>query len=578
MDQFFTVPFSLHRIARDRWLGLNRNDLTISELDPAVRHLLTTCQQPRQIAALRDAIMQSTGATDDRMAQIIIEEFATANLLRSTGDLLPDAGLPVEAPRITTVGIVTADRPQKLRRLLSSLGQHLSRNGRRPSVLVVDGSRDPANQRGVQVIVDDTSRKFGLSCTRVDRSGLKRFCEALGIEAADGAMNALVPSTAGASRNALTLLTAGESVLSLDDDVLLTPWTHESRLPGVHVAGHIDLREWRFFDDRRQALESAQPVHLDFLSAHEALLDRPLGRVATTAGCDWTDACGHVLVNLVAGREPRVRVTFAGVAGDSGLHSPLRLLFATGPVAASMAADPDSYRRALHTREVHRIARRDLITHDHLCMAYCMGIANRALLPPFCPVGRNEDGVFGALLSIHDPLAMFAHLSVGVLHDSERPALYDDAARALAFRTRVADLLIALTHNLASSVFAESPASRMRRVGGLLRDIGEANPRICEELVLEVLVAARARELLVLEERIATATEWPDEWRRDAGQYRTELLSACRDPSFFEPIELRDEGPRLMQPFLRAFGSLVERWPDIWEAAAARNGQRPGCD
>ena len=39
-----------------------------------------------------------------------------------------------------------------------------------------------------------------------------------------------------------------------------------------------------------------------------------------------------------------------------------------------------------------RLTSTNVVTHDSSCMATCVGLANRTLLPPFMPVGRNEDG------------------------------------------------------------------------------------------------------------------------------------------------------------------------------------------
>jgi hypothetical protein len=79
-------------------------------------------------------------------------------------------------------------------------------------------------------------------------------------------------------------------------------------------------------------------------------------------------------------------------------------------------------------------------------MSYCMGLDNRSLLPPFLPVGRNEDGVFGVTLGLTDENALFAHLPYGVIHDSQRPSSYaEDEKMVSARRTRLSDLILWLT-------------------------------------------------------------------------------------------------------------------------------------
>jgi hypothetical protein len=99
--------------------------------------------------------------------------------------------------------------------------------------------------------------------------------------------------------------------------------------------------------------------------------------------------------------------------------------------------------RELRSREVQRVARRPLISHNVACMSYCLGLEANVLMPPFISDFRNADGVFGATLFAVYPHAVSVHLPLGILHDSSRSSEYDESQRMLYLQeTRASDFLI----------------------------------------------------------------------------------------------------------------------------------------
>ncbi len=200
--------------------------------------------------------------------------------------------------------------------------------------------------------------------------------------------------------------------------------------------GHDDLRRVEFFDSRVRALAFARAGGaVDVLASHQAVLGRGLHGLCRQAGADLETrfACGH-LTRVLRDRRPlRVRLTFSGLAGDAGVHCPHGLLFARGQLRNRFGREPALLETALASREIVRVADRVIVTHDSACMTYCAGLANDELLSPFMPKGRNEDGVFGALLSYADATALSAHLPHGVIHDSIRPSAYDTREIASAW-------------------------------------------------------------------------------------------------------------------------------------------------
>src|ERR1700722_7655209 len=114
----------------------------------------------------------------------------------------------------------------------------------------------------------------------------------------------------------------------------------------------------------------------DLLASHEEFLGRHLADIV--ANCENAvdvSTCWRGLLDPAV--RWRVRATMSGVAGDSGTHSPQRLLFSDGPTRESMVADESLYKTALNSREVARCASRTVLSPDPHCMTLAIGLDNR---------------------------------------------------------------------------------------------------------------------------------------------------------------------------------------------------------
>lgn len=386
--------------------------------------------------------------------------------------------------------------------------------------------------------------------------------------------SSLTPGSAGANRNLLLLLTAGRQVLFVDDDIVLEPWELPDRRHGWTVAGHDERREFRFFPTRRAALALVTRPPIDLLGAHEELLGRQVGAVPTDAALDLpdlNDACAHLKARVAQGRPMTVRVTCAGMAGDAGRPAPDRLLFSRGSLRERLWSSAREFRTAMTSREERRVAVASYATHAANTPAGCLALENRRLAPPFPPISRNEDGVFGALLAATDAAALFGHLAVGVLHDSARRSPYTEAERRGVTQVRVAELLIVLIRRLARTSARQSPAARLRDVGAGLQDVAGWKPLEFKAFVAGVMRTARFQQIDAAE-RDALTQGCPQYWRDALADCRRRVAAAADSPWFALPIEFHDRagidaGYRALAGFVRRFGALVEAWPALWTRA-----------
>jgi hypothetical protein len=567
-QRYYVSGLTLHPLGARRMLLVSDALGPVGEIDPAVGQLLLRCRGSRSLDQHVTAVCASGLSHETVAIRQTLEQLIQAGLLKSEEELQAGApdGQPVDGS-ISTVAIVTADRPASLRRCLAALVSHCQQYGASPRVLVIDGSRhidsQVLNRQALTGLVesDGLAHYIGPSEAERWRKGLigSGFAESL-------VTLALTPGAVGANRNLALLATTGENILMLDDDVLCAPWTLAVCGHQLALGGHYDEREVEWFEARASALGATLPASVDLLKVHGAVLGQTLSALVSrrVGELDLTNACSHLLTALENQEPSTVRATLMGIAGDSGTYGPDRQLFSAGATRARLASDLEAYRCAMRSREVLRISRKCLVTHEAGGMAYAMGVSNRTPPPPFLPAGRNEDGVFSAMVSFLDPAALFAHLPFGVIHDSDRPSSYADPPMQSATQTRIADLCLAIMRVCASTMFASSSDIRRQRLAAAFDDIAKLPREEFLRFSTRIMLLTRSEEL-----RLAHAEACPPHFTQDLQRYASVLMENVRRPDFFVPVEMKDDisTERALcktQSFLQGVGELIQQWPEIW--------------
>jgi hypothetical protein len=490
---------------------------------------------------------------------------------------------------VATLGIVTADRPHALERCVSSYIRHLQRHGRSPRIVIVDDSKREANRSATRQIARKARRSYAGVVHFIgarEKAALRGQLERVGIDPATVAFGLPVHGRAfapGANRSHLLLATTGELMLTADDDTVCDTWSATQEEHRVAFTGHADPRRYSFFTSRRKALSGVRPVDVDLLAAHESLLGRSLAGVA--AGPENTDvgeACSHVVAGLKSkDASYRIRLTSSGVAGDSGMYSPYRMMFSPTTARHWTSIDERTFKRALRNRETQRIVWQPTVTHQSATMMYSAGLDNRTLMPPFIPVGANEDGMFGVTLHLIAPLSFLGYLPVGIVHDSNRGSTYDGGPMPCVSQTRIAELLFALLHQwTASEQVQATPDGRLRSIGDYLIALSEAATADFAAYAVTTSLDLWKRERDRLDAVIAITPELPSFWLRELEKYRRTFLKRAIEPAFFVPIELKQpnaerNGFRRTQKYLGQWGRLMQAWPEIWEIARREGIYRP---
>ncbi len=268
----------------------------------------------------------------------------------------------------------------------------------------------------------------------------------------------------------------------------------------------------------------------------------------------------------------QVQVTVAGVAGDSGMSSPLYLLMLGGESRDRLVRSEGLYRAAVGGRSLMRAVSRPTIGHGSVCQALNLGLDHRRQLPPFMPVQRNQDGVFAALVKVCCEGTYFGFLPWLIWHQPPHARGFtdDDLARSVA-GIRSDHVLQLLIRDLAPRR-AGTDEENLRAVGEALAGLGALPLEEFTELVRLRVSEQRsglARQLAGLLEKHGGRPAW---WAADVRRLLGVLRGVLAEPADVAPEDLsRAFGNDAALPAFRRlvfrFGRLLRCWPVMVEAA-----------
>ena len=473
--------------------------------------------------------------------------------------------------------MTTADRPQLLERCLWSLTRQLDKDGAPVRVIVVDASKDSRNESLARTAAASIRRATGHTIAFIGRDEKLELRRILRTLCDDSLLEFAFRPGASGNRNIALLLTTGENVLFVDDDIVCDVWRPRTFRRAITLGGHVELRDIAFYRRRDDVCKRLLRARISLLNGHEAVLGRTVRSLATGNDLvvDARRACPHLRGAAQGVRPAQVRMTLTGIAGDAGVTYPDRFLFSKGTWKTVLAGSRRTFDTAFRSREICKVANRYVIMHEVSCMGGCLGLANSSIAPPFLPVGRNEDGLFGATLCAMDAHAVGCHIPYAVLHASARSATYRGERFPSTSETRVADLLISLVMSWTSKLHGEDPSGRLGRLGERLQRTAALRKADFIGVTSLATLRTRERELALIDSALADFEDLPAYWQRDLLLYRTLLLKNAHKASFLLPLEFHGARPLSagydeLREFVKSAGRLYMAWPALWRKAKTK--------
>jgi hypothetical protein len=501
-------------------------------------------------------------------------------LLVSAAEFIRDASEPdaeaAAAPRISSICIPTKDRTTQLRRALASYIANARQSGRDPDFVVTDDSSTPASRQECRSMLVELGREYGARLYYAGPPEKAAYASALAKEAdlPDELLNfALLGdercgTSHGANRNALLLHTAGEMLLSFDDDSVCE--TVSTGKGGLQLAAHVDPARIEWFANREAAFSSANVQSIDLLAEHEVLLGRRLGdavqHFSQNGDLVCEQMCEHIQRSLFLGTG-RIISTYNGLIGDCGQQLPFNPVYL---VRRGIRQESD-YRDATTCREMVRGVSRTTIWHGIGWMNFASGLDNREPLPPYLPVERGEDSMFMTLVRKCFKEGFFGFLPWAILHDPTAGRTYGSRN---PHRPRLCEIVGSCIASCSAPT--RTPETTMKAVGSRLLEIATLQADDFDEVIRGLLWHSATQTAAQLEEGLRGSAGQPH--LVEALQTQLDLLKqAVVSRDYALPYEFKkmghDDGLRFTREILLKIGNLLTVWPNIVAAAITLKNQ-----
>lgn len=465
---------------------------------------------------------------------------------------------------------MTRDRPQSLATCLESYQENLKRHGRSAEFIVAEDSRTAEGAQRTKASLTRIAREFHARLRYAGAGEKRQFAESLAAES-DVSHEIIwfalfgddrCPLRTGANRNSLLLDTAGRLALAVDDDTICAIAEPPGREAALSFFPAYDPTEFWFFPDRSAAVQSVSSIDMDVLGCHEDLL-----------GSDVAGPGG--------GASGRVVMTLHGLIGDSGMASPRHYLTLTGASRERLVASREVYRSAFTSREILRTVRQPTLARGPFCMTTFLGLDNRFLLPPFFPVQRNSDGIFGQMLHKYVDGSHTAFLPWTLRHAPQPPRQFKPNDLWTAATTlRMSDLVIDSVLAKETRTEDVTTAARLIDLGKHLEWLGELSVLDFEDCLRGVQQIRNFGIITALHSQLQSYGPSPGFWAEDVSRMIELTSRASSAEDYMTATDLprslgADQAGRLAQELVRKYGSLLQAWPALFEAAMRLAGR--GC-
>lgn len=465
------------------------------------------------------------------------EEFFRASVPRDA-----DACAP-----ISTIGIPTSGRAELVDRCVESCVAHARKYGREVRFVIAGPDRSRA---------EELVAAMGLA--GVDRA-VARFAL---LGEAEGLPRGLARTT-GANRNMLLLECAGQAFLSLDDDTVCSMVRSPSVREGltIHSTGN-PLDMW--FGPE---LPSCEPAEVDLL----AEAGRPLGPAIRTLGRLSATEFDHSTMEKLCGGHARSRVVQVGLAGDAATDSSEMWLTTAGGARERLVETEPVYRAAMGSRRILAAAPCETVSSSRQLMSYCVALDHRELLPPFPPLARDQDGVFGVWERLVEPDSFTVHVPFAIAHEPMEARAF--AAGELRPRMGIGlnEVLYMMCEDAQPSPGRRTAAALMLWLGGMMEDAGSLSPGDFKVFLRERRMRSLSRRIAVLEGALKMFGSRPTWWVQDVQRFLRcwEVEMTGADPlRYTEPgANGVEDAAGIYRDYVKWCGRLLREWSGMREAA-----------
>lgn len=535
-----------------------------------------------------------------KLTQTVPELKDQHDSVRRVLDTIRDAGLLTSADTVCTrlkekstrrkqaptrVFIMTCDRPRAMERLLQSMIM-AGNLGRHEELFLVDDSRDPANAEQNRDLVRQFNLTSPVDMRYVGREEQARLVQGISAQTpgSEAQLDFLIGSerwagykTYGRTRTLCLLLSVGRRAIVLDDDIVCAAVATPHRADGVAFRSS---RLSDFYESEQDMLSKTRREDFDPLSGHAECLGLDLGHALEQLGAadlkpgDLAGANSLFLSQWDA--DSPVLVTQAGTVGDPGSPSPNWIYTLDRESAQRLLDSPMGLDGAMQSHHFWRGQSSPTFSK----MAYISqmtGLDNAAFLPPYFPVFRGEDSLFGAMVEHLHPRAAVLEYDWAVPH-----LPLDVAERREETPPHSGRGYFSMEKYLTDRTLYEPDVGfevRHQRLVLLLRELSETSDDGLLTLFRTEVAEYQRTQEEVFARLLQDGLARPERWSNYLQQGLANIRDAMGQPAKLQEITAipEDASDRLILDTFRQytgeFADALEAWADIREASVGVTAQ-----
>jgi len=482
------------------------------------------------------------------------------------------------------VAIITWERPQALERLLKSITANCD-TGKLHRLYVIDDSRKTENISQNQALVDAFAAGIDAPLEYFGQDEQRSLLDSLvkRLPEYENAIRFLADQsrwrnhwTSGLARNLALLLSCGRRLVMVDDDALCDVYTPPQPRPSITFSD--DPREAEFFASEKDWAARRQEINPDPVDRHLQCLGLTFSEALDVLGQNHLKPAGFTNATALLTSELHldspVLMTECGSVGCPGTSKNTWLPDMAPGSLKQMLASEQKTANALNSRLLWS-GRNQPHFAPRPNMSQITGLDNRQMLPPYLPIERGEDRLFGYLIDFIFPEAVTLDYPWAAPHMPIPQREWEEADRDFTPGHSFPFFFFEQVIEQKSSCLARSPRDRLAVLSARFNDLARASGDTLTAMYRDSRLqndSVQLEKLSALSSAADSApTDWQDYLRNGIRQLDADLDRFSRKdfPVKGLPATLEDaELIAFWKEVWSGFAGSLSVWPEIRKAAA----------
>lgn len=481
------------------------------------------------------------------------------------------------------VAIITWERPQALERLLESIAANCDTE-KLHRLYIIDDSRKAENISQNQAVakrfitkIDTPIQYFGQAEQQYLLNGLVQK-----LPAHENSIHFLADQsrwrdhwTSGMARNLALLLSCGHRLVMLDDDVICDVYDPPQQKPDIAFSD--SPREAEFFESEQEWDYLKQPLNPDPIKRHMQCLGLSLAEALDVLGQNHLNPAGFTSATALQISELQpdssVLITECGSLGCPGTSSNTWLPDMAPASLKRMLKSADKTSQALSTRKVWSGRNQPHFT-SRSNMSQITGFDNRRMLPPYLPILRGEDQLFGIMLDFIFPNSVALDYPWAVPHLPMPDRQWRDRHLNFTPADSFPMFFVKKIVEDRSSCQSDSASDRLSSLSCWINNLATASAGTLSSMYRDSRLRSDSERLhhltMLLETNKSAPVNWQNYLRNGISQLNTDLDRASRSDFVVKGVPTTMETDELIafwKSVWADFASALAAWPKIRDAA-----------